>query len=187
MAMITSTEQGERLLEQIRETEGVNQADFFDLGVLTFTDEVRGMCEQNSCGRYGRAWNCPPVCGSIEELEAACKHFENGILVNTIKQISDSFDWEGMLDGGRVLCDLLLEFDGFAKEIGLADYRVFGSGGCYGCEKCSYPDLPCRFPDKLFTPIEACGINVMQAAKDSGFKYINGQNTVTYFGMILFN
>jgi len=27
----------------------------------------------------------------------------------------------------------------------------------------------------------------MQLAKDAGFKYINGQNTVTFFGMVLFN
>ncbi|GHU66364.1 hypothetical protein AGMMS49983_15850 [Clostridia bacterium] len=185
--MIANTEQGGRLLERIRETEYVNQADFFDLGVLTFKDEIREMCVQNSCGRYNRAWNCPPVVGTIEELEAQCDHFSNGILVNTVKHIEDSFDWEGMMDGGRVLCDLLLVFDAYAKEIGLADYRIFGGGSCYGCETCSYPDTPCRHPDKLFTPIEACGINVMQTAKDSGFKYINGQNTVTFFGMILYN
>ena len=177
---------GEQLLNQIRGREMVNQADFFDLELLTYTDDIRHMCEQNTCGRYGRAWNCPPVCGTIEELEAVCRSFEKGILVNSVTRIKDSFDWEGMMEGGRSLCDLLVEFKGFAEALGM-DYRIFGSGGCHGCTDCSYPDMPCRHPDALFTPIEACGINVMQLAKDAGFKYINGQNTVTFFGMILYN
>ncbi|MDR3305273.1 MAG: DUF2284 domain-containing protein [Clostridiales Family XIII bacterium] len=178
---------GENLIEGIRGLPLVNQADFFDLGILTFEDEIRGMCERNTCGRYGRAWNCPPVCGTVKELEAVCRGYSMGIFLDTIKQLKDSFDWQGMMDGGRDLCDVLLEVDGLAKAAGMEGYRIFGAGGCNACKACSYPDTPCRHPDKLFTPIEACGINVMETAKKSGFKYINGQNTVTYFGMILFN
>lgn len=178
---------GEDLLAKIRDVEAVNQADFFDLGILTFTEDVRFMCEQNTCGRYERAWNCPPVCGTIEELETACMRFRRGILVNSVTHIQDSFDWEGMMEGGRGLCELLCGVKGFAEALGMKDYRIFGGGGCHGCKECSYPDNPCLHPDELFTPIEACGINVMQLAKEAGFKYINGQNTVTFFGMILFN
>ena len=177
---------GEQLLRKIREETVVNQADFFDLEILTYTDEIRQMCEQNTCGRYGRAWNCPPVCGTIVELEAACRSFEKGILINSVSKLKDSFDWEGMMEGGRGLCELLIDAKGFADALGMEDYRIFGSGGCHGCEDCSYPDTPCRHPETLFTPIEACGINVMQLAKDAGFKYINGQNTVTFFGMIMY-
>ena len=178
---------GGDLLEKIRGEDIVNQADYFDLGVLTFTDDVRDMCVQNTCGRYNRAWNCPPVCGTVAELEAVCRGFSKGILVNTVTHVQDSFDWEGMMEGGRGLCRLLIDIKGFTDGLGMKDCRIFGGGGCHGCEECSYPDIPCKHPDMLFTPIEACGINVMQLAKDSGFKYINGQNTVTFFGMILFN
>jgi len=177
---------GQDLLEKIRAF-GVNQADFFDLGILTFTDDVRLMCEQNTCGRYNRAWNCPPVCGTIAELEEVCRSYSNGILFNSVTAVEDSFDWEGMIEGGRELCRLLIDLKAYTDEAGLKEYRIFGGGGCYSCEDCSYPDTPCHHPDMLFTPIEACGINVMQLAINSGFKYINGQNTVTYFGMILFS
>ena len=180
-------DKGGQLLEKIRETKTVNQADFFDTGILTFTDEVREMCRQNTCGRYGKAWNCPPVCGTVDELAAVCGGYNRGILVNSVTHINDSFDWEGMMEGGRGLCNLLVEIKGYADGSGMENYRIFGGGGCHGCEECSYPDVPCLHPDLLFTPIEACGINVMQLAKDAGFKYINGQNTVTFFGMILFN
>ena len=180
-------DKSEKLLERIRGEEAVNQADFFDLGILTFTDDVRHMCEQNTCGRYNRAWNCPPVCGSVAELEGVCMGFEGGILVNSVTHIKDSFDWEGMMEGGRGLCRLLIGIKGIADSLGMEGYRIFGGGGCYGCKDCSYPNIPCHHPEMLFTPIEACGINVMQLAKEAGFKYINGQNTVTFFGMVLYN
>jgi len=180
-------DKGEQLLETIRERKDINQADFFDLDVLTFTDDVRQMCIQNTCGRYDRAWNCPPVCGTIAELEAACKGYSRGILVNSVTHLLDSFDWEGMIEGGSNLHEMLIDVKEYADASGMKDFRVFGSGRCHGCEECSYPDEPCRHPDMLLTPIEACGINVMKLAGASGFKYINGQNTVTFFGMILFN
>ena len=177
----------ERLLEKIRSEEYVNQADFFDPSILTFTDDVRGMCEQNSCGKYNKAWNCPPACGTIEELEAECRKYKKGILVNSVSQIEDSFDWEGMMEGGQRMSGLLIDIYGYTKSFGIDDYRVFSGGGCKGCDECSYPDEPCRHPDTLFIPIEACGINVMSLAKKAGFNYINGQNTVTFFGMVLYN
>ena len=180
-------EKAQDLIEKIRAEKEVNQVDFFDLDILTFMDEVREMCVQNSCGRYNRAWNCPPVCGSIKELEEVCRSYKNGILINSVTEVEDSFDWEGMMAGGRSLCELLEKVKEFVDDLGLEEYRIFGGGGCYGCENCSYPDTPCHHPDKLFTPIEACGINVMLLARDAGFKYINGQNTVTFFGMLLFN
>ena len=181
------TTAAENLLTKLRGMALVNQADYFDPGVLTFEDEVRDMCVQNTCGIYGKTWNCPPACGTVAELEAVCRHYSKGILFNTVKHIEDSFDWEGMMDGARDLSDVLDAANTAAGALGMTDYRVFGNGGCNVCENCSYPDRPCVFPEKLFTPIEACGVNVMQTALASGFKYINGTNTVTYFGMVLYN
>ena len=34
--------------------------------------------------------------------------------------------------------------------------------------------------------LEAYGVNVSELASASGMKYINGQNTVTYFGAVFF-
>ena len=33
--------------------------------------------------------------------------------------------------------------------------------------------------------MESYGVNVYQTAQQAGLKYINGQDTVTYFGMVL--
>lgn len=174
------------ILESIKEM-NPNQVDFFDVNILTYTDEVRDMCKVNSCGRYGRSWNCPPGCGEIKELEEECKKYSKGILFNTVTELEDSFDWEGMMAGGKVLSDYMLKIFYMLKEAEVDDFKLMGSASCSLCDECTYPNEPCRNPDKLFVPIEACGINVMQTALDAGFKYINGQNTVTFFGMLLFN
>ena len=34
--------------------------------------------------------------------------------------------------------------------------------------------------------MEACGVDVYNTTRETPLKYINGQNTVTYFGMVLF-
>ena len=63
-----------------------------------------------------------------------------------------------------------------------------GSGGCGVCETCAKRiGESCRFPKLAMPSLEAYGINVSALAKASGMKYINGQDTVTYFGAVLFS
>ena len=62
-----------------------------------------------------------------------------------------------------------------------------GAGGCGVCEKCAkQTGEPCRFPTLALASLEAYGVNVSELAKTAGMKYINGQDTVTYFGAVLF-
>ena len=65
-------------------------------------------------------------------------------------------------------------------------YLLLSNEGCKRCEKCTYPDAPCRFPDKLFHSLEGYGFIVSELAKMAGISYINGENTVTYFGAVMF-
>ena len=59
--------------------------------------------------------------------------------------------------------------------------------GCRLCEKCAkVTGEPCRFPEKALPSLEAYGVDVYNTTKDTDLKYINGQNTVTFFGMVLF-
>ena len=44
---------------------------------------------------------------------------------------------------------------------------------------------PCRHPDKALASLEGSGVDVYNTTKDTPLKYINGQNTVTFFGMVL--
>ena len=63
-----------------------------------------------------------------------------------------------------------------------------GAGGCTVCEVCAKrTGEPCRHPDLMTTSLETYGVNVSKLAPAAGMKYINGQNTVTYFGAVLFD
>ena len=46
---------------------------------------------------------------------------------------------------------------------------------------------PCRFPEKAFPSLEAYGVFVSKLAQACGMRYINGANTVTYFGVVLYD
>lgn len=62
------------------------------------------------------------------------------------------------------------------------DFLLLANEGRDKCEKCTYPDAPCRFPDQTHGALEGYGIFVSELAKQAGIHYINGANTVTYFG-----
>ena len=60
-------------------------------------------------------------------------------------------------------------------------------GGCHLCERCVKPSgEPCRKPDQALPSLEGYGVDVYQTVRNTTLRYINGTNTVTYFGMILF-
>lgn len=75
---------------------------------------------------------------------------------------------------------------GKARENRAARFVLLGAGGCSLCEKCSYPDAPCRHPDKARRSMEACGIDVVSLSRNLGLRYMNGENTVTYFSVLFY-
>jgi len=93
--------------------------------------------------------------------------------------LEDSFDYEGM-EKGRELHLLL------ASELKkMLDVPVYGAGNCPVCKTCAFP-LPCTFPEKRISSVEAAGIDVTSLSKAAGIAYNNGQNTVTFFSIALF-
>ena len=64
---------------------------------------------------------------------------------------------------------------------------TLGAGGCRICPVCAMKTgEECRHPDRALASLEAYGVNVSKLAAASGMKYINGQNTVTYFGAVFY-
>lgn len=59
--------------------------------------EVRQMCASDSCHKYNKCWSCPPDCGTLEECEQRVRKYKLGILVQTVGQLEDSMDGEGMM------------------------------------------------------------------------------------------
>ena len=148
------------------------------------------MCASNACGNYGRCWMCPPDIGPIDELMAQVKTYDTALVYQTVGQLEDSYDFEGMMDAAadhNRLVQFIREYlspASFGEEFSAILH--LGAGGCHVCETCAKKTgEPCRFPDKALPSLEAYGINVSKLASAAGMKYINGQNTVTYFGAVL--
>ena len=149
---------------------------------IVFSPELRKACEQNICGSYNKNWGCPPGNGTLEELMKKVLAFPKAIVFTTKYNLEDSFDFDGMKEGGRIHKDLTLEMQArFGKT-----NPVLGAGCCEVCPKCSFPE-PCRFPDKRVIAVEAAGISVGELSRTAGVKYNNGESTVTYFSMVLFD
>ncbi|MBP5308250.1 MAG: DUF2284 domain-containing protein [Clostridia bacterium] len=152
--------------------------------VLKFQKEVADACKMNYCGMYGKTWTCPPAIDDYAKMEKQLKKYKNFFVFTTKHSIEDSFDFEGMVAAKD---EHTLVQNRVRAALKGTDHRVFGAGGCTNCEKCTYPDSPCRFPEKAVSSIEACGINVVELSRDVGINYVNGENTVTYFSMVFFN
>lgn len=163
---------------------GFSKAATLKVEGLEFKPEVRQMCADNRCGAYGKSWSCPPGCGTIEECSDRAKAYESGVIVEYIGAIEDSFDIEGMEEVAKKYKELFSSMADILREQ-YKDMLAMGAGSCNICEKCTYPDSPCRFPEKLNPSMEACGLLVSDVCKACDIPYINGVNTVTYIGCFL--
>ncbi len=160
----------------------------FDPNLVKLDDRVRKMCEQNTCGQYGKNHMCPPAVKSISEWEKEIASYKCGIIFTKMYQIEDSFDMEAMFEGaadfGKTITKLR---ENLKSEFPDKKILILGAGTCMICPKCAYIDKePCRFPDKAYPSVEACGIDVMRLSKSAGVQYNNGKNTVTYIGLMLY-
>ncbi|MCL2287512.1 MAG: DUF2284 domain-containing protein [Firmicutes bacterium] len=156
---------------------------------VTFSREFRDACAQNICGKYGTCWMCPPDVGDIDEMIAYAKDYENIMVFQSIGQLEDSFDFEGMQEAAVMHNALTLAVAEGVVEMNVSSKKplVLGAGACHICRRCTKLDkAPCAHPNKAIPSLEAYGIAVSELAAVSGMKYINGENTVTYFGAVLY-
>jgi predicted metal-binding protein len=168
---------------------GATRAEFIDVKNINFSQELRKLCEVNYCGKYGSNWMCPPAVGPIDELQKIILRYNQGLVFQTVSKLEDSFDFEGMTEAkkfqDKVFRDIL---DSMKNKYKINDIHGLNAGSCDICPKCSYIDgEECRFPQKAVASIEAYGINVSDIVKSVDIPYINGKDTVSYVGLILFS
>ena len=166
-----------KLPERVKEWRIIKTAD------IPFREYVVELCSQNHCGMYGKSWQCPPAVGGIDDLRKECLSYENALIFTTCYPLTDCFDIDGMTAARKIherTTDSVLELFGNERVKGLS------AEGCDLCAECTYPNAPCRFPQKARSSVEAYAISVVELAKEFGLKYNNGQNTVTYFSLIMY-
>lgn len=167
--------------------EGAYRAAVIPVSKIKLDPVFRGMCESNVCGNYGKCWMCPPDVGNIDLLIGEIKKFDYALVYQTVCDLEDSYDFEGMMEAGEKHNRLTQRIVDMITPESVFRVLHLGAGGCRLCPVCAKKEnRPCRHPDIALSSLEAYGINVSELAEACGMKYINGQNTVTYFGAAFF-
>lgn len=175
----------ERAIE-LAEKAGFQHYGIFDASKLRFLPEVREMCAADKCHLYDRCWSCPPACGTIEDSRRKAAEFSWGIVLQSTGDMEDDFDVEVMMGTEDLEKSRLTSFVELIINDGESEYLPMGAGGCHICNKCTYPDAPCRFPDKMITSMEAYGLVVSEVCELADTKYYYGPLTITYTSCVLF-
>lgn len=166
------------LIEEAKET-GFSNACELKSDALEFMPEVRDMCAADRCHQYGKNWACPPACGTIEECAERASKYKRGVIVQTTGKMENEFDFEAMVEYAEKHKENFIALADKWRER-FPDMLAMGAGGCDICKSCTYPDSPCRFPDKAIPSMEAFGLLVSKVCKLSDIPYYYGPLTLTY-------
>ncbi|MBE6038438.1 MAG: DUF2284 domain-containing protein [Anaerofustis stercorihominis] len=175
----------ENILREKAAAAGIFECGTVKTTQLNFREDIRNICAGESCGQYGRCWACPPAVGTLEECKERCLRYENMLVFTGKYDMDGPFDFAGWKTSMKDFKKLVWRFDEEIKDM-FSDYMLFWNEGCGICKECTYPDSECRFPDKMHHALEGYGLWVSELASLAGIKYNNGENTVTYFGALLY-
>ena len=125
------------------------------------------------CGKLLRAlWDhlgpVPPAVGSVADCREKCLKFEHVYIVSTVHPLEDSFDLEGMEQGKaehEKICSRIREI---FKNIFSPESLCLHPKAARTVHPATYPDSPCRFPDKMYPSVESYGISVVNEAAAAG-------------------
>lgn len=163
---------------------GFTQATELKTEYLEFMPAVRDMCAADKCHAYGKSWACPPACGSLQEISEKASKYEKGLLVQTTGQMEDEFDYESIQEiEMRHEQSFLALLEDLKKDF--STMLPMGAGTCQICPQCTYPNTPCRFPDKAFPSMEAYGLFVSQICERANLPYYYGPLTMTFTACFL--
>lgn len=158
--------------------------EFITTDELVFSERVRYVCE-HECPMYNTNWACPPAVGSVEECRARVMSFKEGLMISTITEVSDIANIRETLDTRAGHEAVTREILALVKQKASRTLTL-STESCVHCEKCAWPDAPCRFPEKMFPCVESHGILVTDLAERHGIDFLAGSNLVTWFSLILY-
>lgn len=178
---------GERLKALALEC-GAARAELISGDRIVTNPVFRDACASGECRIYGKCHMCPPDVGTPEELMAMVHGYSHALVLQTVTPLDNPFDMETMSLAGLELNKLVRKLRARLREMEEGRFLVLGAGGCRLCKPCAKVEgLPCRNPREALLSMEACCIDVYNTVKDTALPYNNGKNTVTFFGMVLFD
>lgn len=172
------------LLEEQLSALPVAQYEFFRTEELLFSERIRRICEAE-CPRYGKTWACPPAVGSMEDCQARCLSYSEGLLISSLSEVPNISSMEDCLATRPAHEQLTRKVIALLQAQGLEVYGL-STESCGVCETCTYPNAPCRHPEHMLPCVESHGIIVTDLAEKYNIEYQYGHNVVTWFSVLLY-
>ena len=151
---------------------------------LLFSERVRYIC-RTECPMYNTTWACPPAVGTVDACRERVMAFDEGLLIATITEVSDIANIAQTLatraDHEAITRQVLDMVRQQATQT-----LTLSTEACAHCERCTWPDAPCRFPDRMFPCVESHGILVTDLAEKHDIDFLAEGNVVTWFSLILY-
>ncbi|MDR3290642.1 MAG: DUF2284 domain-containing protein [Methanobrevibacter sp.] len=161
-----------KLINKIKEFEDIDE--FIDAKAIKTSSIVtafwvRFKCKY-ACGNYNTTLDCPPYSPGPEEMSELLKCYDDAILIKCSNHEAPS--------------KIAINLEKIA--IGMEFYKAisFGAGSCKHCVKCNLKSCINR---SITRPsMEACGIDVVQTAKNNGYNMVDKKDkTLYFFGLVL--
>ena len=175
----------ERIISQEKGNLKIHEYAFVTSNQVVFSDDVRSLCERNACGMYGKSWACPPAVGSVEDCKTQCSEFSHAFVFTSWAALQNKHDMNGWREAG-IAHEAITEKVAQVFRAQFKKILTLSTEGCTICKTCTYPEKPCRFPERMFPASEGFGVYVIQLAQTCGIKYYNGPNSVTFFSVLFF-
>ena len=134
---------------------GAYKAVILDGEAVVLSPMFRDICKSNQCGKYGKCWVCPPELPDAEEVIDKVKSYRTVLWYQTVSQIEDSFDIEGMMEAGEKHVRLSQRLQTAVSSLLPDGFLHLTCGGCHLCPSCAKAEgEPCRMPDKALPSLE---------------------------------
>ncbi len=146
--------------------------------------EIRALCTPEKCPSYGTNWVCPPGCGSFEKCCETVNEYENGLLLQMKYEDVDTSDLKVCESLSKDFGERVIAF----RDTLLDEYptlMTLATGGCRECEKCTYPEEPCRKPSARRGSLSAFGIDVGKFCEKYGVDFAFTEGTLYFTACML--
>ena len=164
---------------------GFSDSAIISAALIECEESIRALCAPDKCGNHGSSWVCPPGCGRIESCRDIVASYGSAMLLQSVHENVDYTDKEKMHIITREHNKAAMQlFNQIRAEQGSA--YLLTTGGCDLCEKCTFPDEPCRIPDKNRGSLSAFGVNVGKLCEAAKMEYSFTEGILRMVACILY-
>ncbi len=119
-----------------------DHAAMIDVSQIKFYEDARKACEKNVCGNYNTNWMGPPAVGPIDELIAKAKGYNEGLLIQTVHQLSGTFDLKGMKASAQIHEEIFRKILSHVRaKYKFKEILPLSAGCCRLCKVCTYVEV----------------------------------------------